>query len=251
LVLAISIGVIPNLSQPAQEQFAAPVPVATSSEAPVEDVTSETTQASEEAIPVEQAPADSDSESAVQPVEESQAITAATVSVTNTSTATEPSQDAATEARDEQNPFAETMNILLGDSAVRSLGSATATAASSQTLESFGTLVLTNSSGLSVSVAYDLGSERGIQHTWITIKHKKKEFVAVPKVSHAEKTVNLDGTTTLRYLATDLLIGDSSGSYNFVASDASELSRSGLGIVLVASATGEILSSELVLTPRS
>ena len=260
LVLAISVGIIPNLSGPAAEQLAA------ETQSTSQPSTGESNGQSAGSNPETQSGEESDeslteaaaSESTVDSGETSQ--TQVSLVATNTEAPAESSngQTSAASAAQEPvvvpaapNPLAQSMNVLFGQATVSDLGSEVATAGQVLSQGSFGTIELSNARGLGVSVAYDLGSERGIQHTWITIKVRDSEFVAVPTLSHAEKTLNDDGTTTLFYLATDLLIGDVSGAYGYVASDESALSRSGVSITLLVASTGEILNSELRIIPRS
>jgi RNA polymerase sigma-70 factor (ECF subfamily) len=261
LVLAISIGVIPNLSQPAQEQFAAESPAR--SQPSTQNPNGQSGESSAEAQSAvessdgvtEASASDASSAGVAESGQTAVSLVAANTQATADQATVQPSGESAGQEPANvpaaPNPFAQSMNVLFGQATVTDLGSGVATAGPVSSQGTSGTIELANARGLSVSVAYDLGSERGIQHTWITIKVKDTEFVAVPTLSHSERTLNEDGTTTLFYLATDLLIGDVSGAYGYVASDESALSRSGVSINLLVSASGEILNSELRIIPRS
>jgi hypothetical protein len=143
------------------------------------------------------------------------------------------------------------MQSQLGQLAVKKLSSSTSTVVAVPSAEPAGTLTLTNDKGLSANVAYDLGTQNGIQHAWISITVNGKTFAAVPKVSYAERTVNEDGSFTLAYLATDFLVGDTSGSFGYLAIDDTVVSRSGIQITIQLSASLEVTSSSLSLIPRS
>ena len=114
-----------------------------------------------------------------------------------------------------------------------------------------GSLKIDTGSGLAGSIDYDLYSERGIDRAWFTITVDGQEFISAPKVAFAQKTLNKDGTTTLSYIATDLLIGDKSGDYDFVAINDTVVSRSALRATLVFDSVGSLIDSSISLTPRT
>jgi RNA polymerase sigma-70 factor (ECF subfamily) len=114
-----------------------------------------------------------------------------------------------------------------------------------------GTLTITNNSGITANIAYDLATESGIQYTWFTIDLDGNEFVAVPNLDLAEKITNADGTIKLRYLATDLLIGDVSGNYAFIALDDTAVSLGAVRLEVNLDNSGKVLSSSISLTKKS
>ncbi|QKJ24752.1 sigma-70 family RNA polymerase sigma factor [Aquiluna borgnonia] len=237
LVLAIAIGVVPNLSGQTQQIIAAsePTPVA---EQPVEP-----------AAPAEEPAAIESTEVAEEVVtevaaEETEVFVAQVASVVSAPAAE------ATEVS-KVDPNIQAMQTQLGRLAVKTLSSASQTQASSQQIAPSGTLTLTNDKGLSANVAYDLGTEAGIQFTWFSITVRGNTFAAVPKVDFAEKKVDESGITTLSYISTDLLIGDTEGKFGYLAIEDSQVSRSGVQIVIKVDPQGNLISSSLNLTPRS
>jgi RNA polymerase sigma-70 factor (ECF subfamily) len=113
-----------------------------------------------------------------------------------------------------------------------------------------GSLKIDTGSGLAGSIEYDLYSDAGIVRAWFTITVDGQEFISAPKLAFAQKTLNQDGTTTLSYIATDLLIGDKSGDYDFIAMNDTVVSRSALRATLVFDSEGSIIDSSISLTPR-
>jgi len=243
LVLAISVGVLPNLSQPAQEQIAAPVPA----------VTAEPAEESAPAAPdaPESAP---QAQAEVVNVEDSSAVVITESASDNSSTqfvsaALITSEPEASEEEDSERPVLEAFLLeALDSSAVASLTKST----NGQVLSSTqGLLTLSNGSGLTANVAYDLASAQGIQHTWFTLSVHGLEFAAVPQVWIAEKIPQTDGSVILSFLATDLLVGDTSGNFGYIASDTSVVSTGAVRMNVQVDSSGKVLSSSLTLTPRS
>jgi len=113
-----------------------------------------------------------------------------------------------------------------------------------------GNLSITNNSGLTANLAYDLATSDGIQYTWFTIELGGNQFVAVPRVDLAQKEVSADGSIKIRYIATDLLIGDVTGSYNFIASDETAVSLGALRLEVDLDQEGRVLASSLSLTKK-
>jgi hypothetical protein len=62
--------------------------------------------------------------------------------------------------------------------------------------------------------------------------------------------LNADGSTTLNYLATDLLVGDTTGTYGYLAINDTYVSNSAVRVVVTISAEGQIVSSSLNFIPR-
>ncbi|SCX06513.1 sigma-70 family RNA polymerase sigma factor [Candidatus Aquiluna sp. UB-MaderosW2red] len=114
-----------------------------------------------------------------------------------------------------------------------------------------GNLTITNNSGLTANLSYDLATADGIQYTWFTIELGGNEFVAVPRVDLAQKEVFADGSVKIRYIATDLLIGDVTGNYNFIASDETAVSLGALRLEVDLDPEGRVLASSLSLTKKT
>jgi hypothetical protein len=62
---------------------------------------------------------------------------------------------------------------------------------------------------------------------------------------------NSDGSVTLTYVATDLLVGDASGTYGYLAINNTYVSSSAVKVTVTLSADGQVLSSGLNFIPRS
>jgi RNA polymerase sigma-70 factor (ECF subfamily) len=249
LVLAISIGVLPNLSQPAQEQIAAPVPAVTSSEAPV---TQE--QLTESENQIEPAPQDEVNEVLVEEVESTsvQQVQLASSQVAGTTTvaaaSVEAAGDSAVETDGERLVLESFLMDTLNGDAIKSLSRNTSGQVVSN---SQGLLTLSNGSGLTANVAYNLNTEQGIQYTWFSLDVDGLEFAAVPQVWHAEKKMQPNGSQLLTYIATDLLVGDMVGNFRYIASDDSAVSTGAVRMEILISESGQVLSSSLYLTARS
>jgi hypothetical protein len=139
----------------------------------------------------------------------------------------------------------------MGSSAAVKLASLDSTALRMDDYGPRGSLKIDTGSGLAGSIDYDLYSSTGIDRAWFTITVSGQEFISAPKVAFAQKTLNKDGTTTLSYIATDLLIGDKSGDYDFIAINDTVVSRSALRATLVFDSEGSLIDSSISLTPRT
>jgi hypothetical protein len=128
-------------------------------------------------------------------------------------------------------------------------GDVSATAAVSNTNQ--GTVSLSGSNGLKAIISYDLATVEGVSGAWISFDVSGTSFVAGSKVDHSEKTMNADGSVTLTYLATDLLVGDASGTYGYLAISNTYVSSSAVKVVVTLSPEGQITSSSLNFIPRS
>ena len=243
LVLAISIGVLPNLSQPAQEQIAAPVPAASSPEAPV---TQEQPTESENQLEPATETVEQTAEQLVEPV----VVMETAVTQVQLASSIAPTKPAASSQEvDSERLLLETfLADALGNDAIRSLTKTTTGQVLSSTA---GMLTLTNGSGLTANVAFDLATEQGIQHTWFSLDVDGLEFAAVPQVWHSQKTTTADGGTLLSYIATDLLIGDTAGNFRYIASDETAVSTGAVRMEIRLDNQGQVVSSSLTLTSRS
>ena len=125
------------------------------------------------------------------------------------------------------------------------------TADASTTNGSQGTVSLAGTNGLKAIISYDFKSVRGVTGAWISFDVSGTTFVAGSKVDHAEKVVNSDGSVTLTYLATDLLVGDASGTFGYLAINNTYVSNSAIKVAVTLSPEGQVLSSSLNFIPRS
>jgi hypothetical protein len=114
-----------------------------------------------------------------------------------------------------------------------------------------GTVSLAGSNGLKAMISYDFETARGVTGAWISFDVSGTTFVAGSKVDHSEKAMNSDGSVTLTYLATDLLVGDASGTYGYLAINNTYVSNSAVKVAVTLSPEGEVLSSSLNFIPRS
>jgi RNA polymerase sigma-70 factor (ECF subfamily) len=251
LVLAVSIGILPNLSQPAQEQIALPVP--TQSAQPQQTDSASGSQDSAPAseplvseVPAESPAALTATDSAAQSgdVDQPGVVSATTVAVV----VAEPANQDLLEADPEREILESFFLDVLDNDAVAGL----AKTSDSRVLSQGASLVtLSNGSGLRASIAYDLGTERGVQHASFTLEVDGFEFAAVPKLWHAEKKTLTDGTTLLSYVATDLLVGDINGNFRYIVMDETLVSTGAVRMEIRLDQSGNVIASSLSLTPRT
>jgi hypothetical protein len=143
------------------------------------------------------------------------------------------------------------MNDVLDSSAVRLLTRNDAAKVTQSSNAASGDLTLSNGSGLTAYVSYDLATEQGIQYSWLSIELGGNTFVAVPQAQASQLVRDIDGSTTLHLVATDLLIGDTKGDFDFIASDDSAVSSGALSIEIEINSVGTVISSAISLTPRA
>jgi len=262
LVLALSFGVIPNLASNVSEERVA-LPQAASQEGQgINPSSPDPTEGNFES--------DRNTLDETQPVDDGTlpepVIAQTLISETQTPSESEPiqaNQDAvsaetvskASESQLEESAArvlaASNLRQAMGSSAAVKLASLDSTALLMDDYGPRGSLKIDTGSGLVGSIDYDLYSETGVNRAWFTITVDGQEFISAPKVAFAQKTSNKDGTTTLSYIATDLLIGDKSGNYDFVAINDTVVSRSALRVTLVFDSEGSLIDSSISLTPRT
>jgi RNA polymerase sigma factor (sigma-70 family) len=138
----------------------------------------------------------------------------------------------------------------LGASAVAALSRASSTTTVLDGFDSVGTVKIDSGSGLIGFVSVDLDSEPGIQGAWFAININGGEFISAPLAWFAKKTINSDGGYLLDYAATDLLIGDTSGAYDFIALQDSILGRTAIQVAFEFSADGTLMDAQLTLKSR-
>ena len=253
LVLAVSVGVIPNLasttseeiiSQPAivSEDSSAPnaaSPNTATLESPVTEP--EIVQAPSTTIPLDEAADDQGNEV----VNVIQAQTALTAENGVDSSPALPSEESI-----QRGLIVESLQETLNGSAAVTLASSSVGSAAISSLTP-GYVELSTGSGLTGQVSFDAASKNGIKSAWLKISVGGKNFIAVPNVSYSQKTIRQDGSMLIEYIATDLLIGDASGEFEFVALNDTVVSRSAIRVNLVLDSNGELLNSSLSLTPRA
>ncbi len=260
LVLAISIGVLPNLSGAVtSDQIALSEPSIAASEAPraedSADITSSEQAAGDQLTGqgLQAQEADSVDDFAIADSQQGESEFALVSNEIVTAVPTEipePRQSLKPAVDSERVILEGFFNEALDSDAVVVLSRNSVGRVVSFSSGTQGNLTITNNSGLTANLAYDLATAAGIQYTWFTIELGGNQFVAVPRVDLAQKEVLADGTIKIRYIATDLLIGDVTGNYNFIASDETAVSLGALRLEVDLDQEGRVLSSSLSLTKK-
>ncbi len=240
LVLAIAIGVMPNLSNNVvNEQVALPEPTITSPETPVAEAQETEAPAAEpgpsaEAVVVDQVLTTKQTQLVLQPA----------------STVTPKPAPTAEALAQQQTEVA--MRNALSVNTVKLLSKTSAASANAVSGNgSLGTVNIAGTSGLNAILSYDLTANEGVTGAWISFDVAGVTFVAGSDRSLSEKIVNSDGSITLIYVATDLLVGDTSGKYGYLALGDSHISRSALKVSLTLNADGSVAGSSITLIPKS
>ena len=233
LVLAISIGVLPNLSPSITEQTVSqpePTAVAPVEEpAPVENNTSETEAVAEaetpELVEITAEPAD--------------AVITATVSVNQAAAAAQAEPEL-----DKQAMFLSTVQPLLS---AKTLSQLSGTDVAGVEDHSAGEIVVRNSAGLKAIVNYDLNTERGIQAVFFEFKLGEALFYAVPRNWMAEKQIDAQGRTVLILGATDLVVGNVDGKLGNVVVENSVLGNGKVRLQIIFDNTQSPVTSSLTI----
>jgi RNA polymerase sigma-70 factor (ECF subfamily) len=240
LVLAIAIGVVPNLSSDVvNEQVALPEPTITSPESPVAEAEDAQLPTEEpgpgaEVVVIDQVLTTEQTQLVIQPAS---AVT------------TKPAPTAEALAQ-QQTEVA--MRNALSVSTVKLLSKTSAASANAVSGNgSIGTVNIAGTSGLNAILSYDLSTHNGVTGAWISFEAAGNTFVAGSDRSLSEKIVNSDGSITLVYVATDLLVGDTSGKYGYLALGDSHISRSAIKVSLTLNADGSVSGSSISLIPKN
>ena len=241
LVLAIAIGVVPNLSNNViDEQVAAPEPAITSPENPVAQTQPELAEVEEPAQTPEVAVVD----------EQLSIASVPQVVIRPASVVTPKPVPTAAAIAQQQSEIA--MRNALSVTTVRLLSktsAASANAVSSNGL--LGTVNVSGNSGLNAIISYDLSANQGVTGAWISFDVAGTTFVAGSDRAISEKIYNSDGSVTLVYVATDLLVGDTSGKYGYLAIGDSHISRSAIKVVVTLNSDGSVAGSTISLIPNN
>ena len=263
LVLAISIGVIPNLASTTPEEIISQPLVATQDKAPQSSagnsaITPTAPANSDEGMTAEVAPpieleADEVASSALvaNDPENQSALASSDGDIVTAVPAVNPIEtqsEVATEESMQRTLAVGSLQQTLDDSAAISLASR---GTSSVFLATSGVVELSTGSGITGRLTFDATSKSGIESAWFKISVDGKEFISVPNVSFSQKTARPDGSVLIEYVATDLLIGDTSGEFEFLAINDTVVSRSALRVDLVLSPEGQLVNSSISLTPRT
>lgn len=113
-----------------------------------------------------------------------------------------------------------------------------------------GQLTAFNQAGLRANFAIDLNSQKVVQFLVIEFESDGQVWKAVPgnSLSVVEED---DGKTFVSYAATDFLVGDFSGEFDYVSTTESVFSRSGIKLDLVLDDRGAIVSSHVAFLPKT
>jgi len=116
-------------------------------------------------------------------------------------------------------------------------------------IESNGAIALASQDGIAIYFGIDLESESVVQLFSVEIRDGGKVWKAVPK-SFLSVVEEIDGNVHLSYAATDFLVGDFSGEFDFVSTADSIFSKSGLRVDFVITKSGEFLESSISTFPK-
>jgi RNA polymerase sigma-70 factor (ECF subfamily) len=239
LVLAIAVGVVPNLSSNVvEEQISLPEPIITSPESPI-------AQPQQEVIPAEEPAA------GAEVVANDEVVVSETQIVIRPAGVLTPNPAPTAEAIAQQQSEVAMRNVLSINTVKLLSRTSVASANAVSGNGSFGTVNIAGNSGLNAILSYDLSTNHGVNGAWISFDLAGNTFVAGSDRSIAEKIVNSDGSVTLMYIATDLLVGDTSGKYGYLAIGDSHISRSAIKVSLTLGADGSVLGSAISLIPKS
>jgi len=229
LVLAISIGVLPNLSPSVSEQqISAPEPTIT---APSENAELE--------FPEEEAPV-------IKPevVQASTVVASNDVVIAATVNTTQSQPEAEGSLLSEQEIMVATLKPLLSAKTLQSLASETEGRIVSS---STGEVSVLNSSGLKANVVYDLNTENGIQSAWFEFKVGDALFYAIPQKWLASKTIDAQGRTVLMLGATDLVVGNADGKLGNVVIENSVLGSGKIRLEIILDDQASPITSSLTI----
>lgn len=116
--------------------------------------------------------------------------------------------------------------------------------------EGNGQITATNQSGLQLNFAVDRNSQQIVQFMLVEFESEGRVWKAVPSntlVVIEERS----GQTFVSYAATDFLVGDFSGEFDYVSTTDSSFSRSGFRIDLVIDSHGRVVSSQVEFLPKT
>ena len=116
--------------------------------------------------------------------------------------------------------------------------------------ESDGQVTAASQQGLRANFAVDLNTHKVVQFMVIEFESDGQIWKAVPgnSLSVVEER---DGKTFVSYAATDFLVGDFSGKFDYVSTSESVFSRSGIKLDLVVDESGTIASSHVAILPKT
>lgn len=228
LVLAISIGVLPNLSPSVSEQeISAPEPTITSPSEPEETASI--------------VPEDTPQELQVEEIVSADDVDAVVISTA------EQSGDAPVQTESvltERSIILSTLQPLLGSRTLQQLS----LGEQGEVIESSAQqIVVENASGLRANIIYDLATENGIQSAYFEFKIGDALFYALPKTWAASKTIDAQGRTVLSLGATDLVVGNVDGKLGDIVIEKSILGNGKIRLEIILDAQNSPVTSSLTI----
>jgi RNA polymerase sigma-70 factor (ECF subfamily) len=228
LVLAISIGVLPNLSPSVSEQqISAPEPTITAPSEPEETPSPEPENVSQD-LQIEEIVSVEDGEAVVISASEQNG----TASVQTESVLTE------------RSIILSTVQPLLGSRTLQQLSLGD----KGEVIESSAQeIVVENAAGLRANITYDLATENGIQAAYFEFKIGDALFYALPKTWAATKTLDAQGRTVLSLGATDLVVGNVDGKLGDIVIEKSILGNGKIRLEVILDAANSPVTSSLTI----
>jgi RNA polymerase sigma-70 factor (ECF subfamily) len=228
LVLAISIGVLPNLSPSVSEQqISAPEPTITAPSEPEEAASPEPENVSQD-LQIEEIVSVEDGEAVVISASEQNG----TASVQTESVLTE------------RSIILSTVQPLLGSRTLQQLSLGD----KGEVIESSAQeIVVENAAGLRANITYDLATENGIQAAYFEFKIGDALFYALPKTWAATKTLDAQGRTVLSLGATDLVVGNVDGKLGDIVIEKSILGNGKIRLEVILDAANSPVTSSLTI----
>jgi len=115
---------------------------------------------------------------------------------------------------------------------------------------STGEVSLNNGSGLVAHATYAMKKTPSIEGVWFEINLDGTAFVSAPTAWMSDIMFLPNGDSLLSYAATDLLVGDLSGDFNFLSVGNAEVSSGRVFIDLVIGSDGIVKNAELSFSPK-
>jgi len=113
-----------------------------------------------------------------------------------------------------------------------------------------GSLIATSKSGWTIFFSLDTKTENVVQYVLLEYGAEGNAWKAVP-MNSLSVVERVAGNTYVSFAATDFLVGDFSGSYDFVSTMDSGFSCSGITLDLIIDDSGAITSPNLVFLPST
>jgi len=247
LVLAISIGVIPNLNSTTSEQIAQSVPQVTQSQAPAPEEA--VAQPEPEAEPVAEPELVVDEPSVAVP--EAETIVAEQVSTAQPAVVTAPAftvtpapAPVQASSRNSTEALRSSLASGLGSRAIAQLAESRASVVNVADLGSTRILQVSNFSGLSANFELDLEHPEAVTFARASMEIGGASYIAVPRSLGASTQSN--GSLTTVYLGmSDFLIADATGELGNLVWEDVPMSEAIIRVAVTFDAAGNVIGSQL------